>query len=85
MAIPYTVLGIPWKALPSNAQSGYNFIEEQAEQARQRLFESEKALVEFKEQEMVISFEEENAINIRKLARAEDEFQEIQIWISRNL
>ena len=65
-----------------NAQSGYNFIEEQVAQARQRLLETEKALVEFKEKEMVISFEEENAINIKKLARAEEEFQEIQLQIS---
>lgn len=65
-----------------NAQSGYNFIEDQVEKARQGLFESEKALVEFKEQEMVISFEEENAINIKKLATAEEEFEEIQLQIS---
>jgi len=65
-----------------NAQSGYNFIEDQVEKARQGLFESEKALVEFKEQEMVISFEEENAINIKKLATAEEEFEEIQLQIA---
>ena len=65
-----------------NAQSGYNFIEDQVEKARQGLFESEKALAEFKEQEMVISFEEENAINIKKLATAEEEFEEIQLQIA---
>ena len=65
-----------------NAQSGYSFIEEQVEYTRRRLVESEKALIEFKGREMVISIDEENSIILKKLAAAEEESQKIQLQIA---
>ena len=65
-----------------NAQSGYSFIEEQVEYTGQRLVESEKALIEFKEREMVISIDEENSIVLRKLAAAEEKSQKLRLQIA---
>jgi len=65
-----------------NTQSGYSFIEEQVEYTRQRLVESEKALIEFKEREKVISIDEENSIILKKMAASEEKYQEIQLQIA---